>query len=104
MRASSDSCNNARDRLGVPVRVHRSSPDATGSAIQAVAQEEAGDPGFRNRDAVRALETPDDVDGAEGDTGAAAAEMEALLDDVGGCAEPWVVYGHGFWLTRPSSP
>ena len=93
-----------RDRLGVPVRVHRSSPDATGSAIQAVAPEEAGDPGFRNRDAVRALETPDDVDGAEGDTGAAAAEMEALLDDVGGCAEPWVVYGHGFWLTRPSSP
>ena len=70
-----------RNLLGVPVRVHHSSPDATGSAIQAVAPEEAGDPGVRNRDAVRALEIPNDANGAEV---IRTAEMKDLFDDVGG--------------------
>ena len=90
------------DLCGVPVRVHGSSPDATGSSIQAVAPEDAGDPGFRNRDAVIALEIPDDADRAEV---IRAAEMEALLDDVGGCAEPWGVRARLLGgVTRPSSP
>ena len=53
-----------------------------------MAPEEAGDPGFRNRDAVIALEIPHDADGAEV---IRAAEMKDRLDDVGGCAEPWGV-------------
>ena len=52
------------DLFGVPVRVHCSLPDATGQAIQAVAPEDAVDPGFRNRDAVIALEIPDDAEGS----------------------------------------
>ena len=68
----------AGDLLGVPMRVHGASPDAAGHAIQAVSPQDAVDARIGNRDAVIALEIPDDADGAEV---IRAPEVEDLLDN-----------------------
>ncbi len=51
----------AGDLLGVAMRVHRSTTDPAGQAVEAVEPQDAVDGRVANRDAVIALEIPDDA-------------------------------------------